>query len=232
TIDHCPRLTLALLTIPARADVIMDWNTKADAIGIEKQLVNSANSRGQAMLHVAVFEAVNPIYTRYTPYKLNLTADRGTPHKAAAAAAAHDVLVALYPDQKADLDATLATSLSAVADGEAKSKGIELGKRAAAEIVALRANDGSNVPEGYRPQTSPGAYVPTVVPIESTAAKLTPWVMRSASQFRPAPPPALTSDIWTKDLNEIRELGSLNSARRTAEQTTIARFWFFTGPRT
>lgn len=225
-------LAFALPAIPAQADVIMDWNAKADAIGIEKQLVNSANSRAQAMLHVAMFEAVNAIDRRYTPYKLNLTADQATSREAAAASAAHDVLVALYPDQKADLDATLATSLAAIADGEAKSKGIELGRKAASEIVALRTNDGSGAPESYRPQTSPGVYVPTVVPIESTAAQIRPWVMRSASQFRPAAPPALTSDVWTRDLNEIREYGSLNSAKRSAEQTTIARFWFFTGPRT
>jgi len=227
-----PVLAFILLAPPARADVIMDWNAKADAIGIEKQLVNSANTRGQAMLHVAMFEAVNAIDRRYTPYRLNLTADRGTSREAAAASAAHDVLVALYPDQKADLDATLATSLSAIADGEAKSKGIELGKKAAAEIIALRANDGSKTPESYRPQTSPSVYVPTAVPIESTAAKLTPWVMKEASQFRPAPPPSLTSEVWTKDLNEIREFGSLNGSKRSAEQTTIARFWLFTGPRT
>lgn len=224
--------TVALPAIPAKADVIMDWNAKADAIGFEKQLVNSANSRAQAMLHVAVFEAVNAIDKRYTPYKLNLTADRGTSREAAAASAAHDVLVALYPDQRADLDATLATSLSAIADGEAKTKGIELGKKAAVEIIAVRANDGFNTPESYRPQTSPGVYVPTIVPIESTAAKITPWVMRESSQFRPAPPPALTSDVWTRDLNEIREFGSINSTKRTAEQTTVGRFWFFTGPRT
>jgi hypothetical protein len=225
-------LTLALPAIPAKADVIMDWNAKADAIGIEKQLVNSANSRNQAMLHVAMFEAVNAIDKRYTPYKLNLTADRGTSREAAASSAAHDVLVALYPDQKPDLDTALATSLSAIADGDAKSRGVELGKKAAADIIALRANDGSNTPESYRPATSPGVYVPTVVPAESTASKLTPWVMRTAAQFRPLPPPALTSEVWTRDLNEIREIGSLNSSKRSAEQTTIGRFWFFTGPRT
>jgi hypothetical protein len=225
-------LAFALPVIPAKADVIMDWNAKADAIGFEKQLANSANSRAQAMLHVAVFEAVNAIDKRYAPYKLNLTADRGTSREAAAVSAAHDVLVALYPDQKADLDVTLATSLSAIAEGEAKAKGIELGKKAAAEIIAVRANDGFNTPESYRPQTSPGVYVPTIVPIESTAAKITPWVMREASQFRPAPPPALTSEVWTKDLNEIRAFGGINSTKRSAEQTTIGRFWFFTGPRT
>jgi hypothetical protein len=225
-------LTFAFSSLPANADVIMDWNAKADAIGADKQLANSANSRAQAMLHVAMFEAVNAIDKRYSPYRLNLTADRGTSREAAAATAAHDVLVALYPDQKADLDATLATSLSAIAEGEAKAKGVELGKRAAAEIVALRTNDGSGAPESYRPQTSPGAYVPTVVPAESTAGQIKPWVMNASSQFRPAAPPALTSEVWTKDLNEIREVGSINSSKRSAEQTTIGRFWFFTGPRT
>jgi hypothetical protein len=225
-------LTCALASLPAKADVVMDWNAKADAIGAEKQLMNSANSRAQAMLHVAMFEAINAIDKRYTPYKLSLAADPGTSREAAASVAAHDMLIALYPDQKADLDTTLATSLSAIADGEAKSRGMELGKKAAAEIIALRAKDGSGAPENYRPQTSPGAYVPTVVPVESTAAQITPWVMRTASQFRPAAPPALTSDVWTRDLNEIREYGSLNSAKRSAEQTTIGRFWFFTGPRT
>lgn len=225
-------LAFALPAIPAKADVIMDWNAKADAIGAEKQLVNSANSRAQAMLHVAMFEAVNAIDKRYSPYKLSLTADGGTSREAAAASAAHDVLVALYPDQKPDLDATLATSLSAISDGDPKSKGIELGRKAASEIVALRTKDGSGAAESYRPQTSPGAYVPTVVPVESTAGQIKPWVMNASSQFRPAAPPALTSEVWTRDLNEIREYGSLNSSKRSAEQTTIGRFWFFTGPRT
>lgn len=223
---------VALLTIPARSDVIMDWNAKADAIAIEKQLSNVPNARGQAMLHVAMFEAVNAIDRRYAPYKLNLVADRGTSREAAAASAAHDVLLALYPDQKADLDATLAASLAGIADIDAKAKGIELGRKAAAEIIALRADDGSNAPESYRPVTTPGVYVPTAMPIESTSPKLRPWAMSASSQFRPGPPPALNSEIWTRDLNEIREIGSNTSSRRTAEQTTTARFWFFTGPRT
>jgi hypothetical protein len=210
----------------------MDWNAKADAIGIEKQLPNVPNARGQAMLHVAMFEAVNAIDRRYAPYKLNLAAERTTSKEAAAASAAYDILVALYPDQKADLDATLAASLSGIAETEAKSKGIELGKKAAAGIIALRANDSSDKTENYRPYTTPGIYVPTTLPIESTSPALTPWVMGTGSQFRPGPPPALSSETWTRDLNEIREIGSRNSSRRTAEQTNIGRFWFQTGPRT
>jgi hypothetical protein len=225
-------VAVALLTSSARCDVIMDWNTKADAIGIEKQLPNVPNARGLAMLHIAMFEAVNAIDRRYAPYKLNLAAERTTSKEAAAASAAYDILVALYPDQKADLDATLAASLSGIAETEAKSKGIELGKKAAAGIIALRANDSSDKTENYRPYTTPGIYVPTTLPIESTSPALTPWVMGTGSQFRPGPPPALGSETWTRDLNEIREIGSRNSSKRTAEQTNIGRFWFQTGPRT
>ena len=225
-------LAIVLLATAARGDVIMDWNAKADAIGIEKQLANAPNARGQAMLHVAMFEAVNAIDRRYAPYRLKLTADSTSSREAAAAAAAHGILSALYPDQKPDLDATLAAQLSGIAESDAKAKGIELGKQAAAGILALRTNDGSNVQESYRPVTTPGVYVPTAIPIESTSSGITPFVMQTASQFRPAPPPALTSEVWTKDLNEIREVGSSTSTSRTAEQTTMARFWLFTGPRT
>jgi len=225
-------VAVALLTSSARCDVIMDWNAKADAIGIEKQLANVPNARGLAMLHIAMFEAVNAIDRRYAPYKLNLAAERTTSKEAAAASAAYDILVALYPDQKADLDATLAASLSGIAETEAKSKGIELGKKAAAGIIALRPNDSGDKTENYRPYTTPGVYVPTATPIESTSPALTPWVMGTGSQFRPGPPPALSSETWTRDLNEIREIGSRNSSKRTAEQTNIGRFWFQTGPRT
>jgi hypothetical protein len=210
----------------------MDWNAKADAIGVEKQLVNVPNARGQAMLHVAMFEAVNAIEQRYAPYKLSLESDRTASKEAAAASAAYEVLLSLYPDQKQGLDAALATSLSGMTDTEAKAKGVELGKRAAAGIIALRVNDGSNARESYRPHAKPGVYVPTTLPIESTSGALKPFVMTVGSQFRPGPPPSLDSETWTKDLNEIREIGGLGSTKRTDEQTGIARFWFLTGPRT
>lgn len=216
----------------ARADVIMDWNAKADAIAAEKQVLPAPHSRVISMMHVAMFEAVNAIDRRYTPYKLDLVADRSTSREAAAATAAHDVLLSIYPDLKSDLDATLATSLAAVADAESKSAGVELGRQAAQGIIALRANDGSAAPESYRPHTRPGVYVPTTVPPFSTVGATTPWILESGSQFRPGPPPALDSETWTRDVNEIRELGARNSAIRTPEQTTIGRFWFFVGART
>jgi hypothetical protein len=221
-----------LSVTPARADVITDWNAKADAIAAEKQVVNVQHSRRLSMMHVAMFEAVNAIEPRYAPYRLRLQADRDASKEAAAAAAAYDVLLSLYPDQQAALDETLASSLRTVPDGEARTKGLALGKQAAAEILALRSNDGSTARESYRPHGQPGVWVPTVIPLEVTGGGITPWIMTSGSQFRPAPPPALTSETWTRDLNEIREFGGQNSSKRTAEQTNIARFWFLSGPRT
>ena len=127
------------------------------------------------MLHIAMFEAVNAIDRRYAPYRLNLAADRAASREAAAAAAGYDVLLALHPDKKADLDAALAGSLGGIADSEAKSKGVDLGRQAAAGIIASRANDGSNTPEDYRPATTAGVYVPTTIPIEASSSSA--WTM-------------------------------------------------------
>jgi PAP2 superfamily len=120
--------------------------------------------------------------------------------------------------------------LAGVADGPAKDAGIDLGRKAAAGILALRAGDSWDARENYRPYTAAGVYVPTIVAVSSTEGAVTPWVMDKGSQFRPGPPPALDSATWTRDVNEIRELGGRASARRSAEQTDIARFWFVTGP--
>ena len=223
-------LAVAFAPAVTRADVIMDWNIKADEIAAQKQLLPPNRARATAMLQVAMFEAVDAIERRYVPYKLNLTADRSTSKEAAAASAGHDILLTLYPDLQNSLDATLAAMLAGVANGDSKAKGIDLGKKAAAEIIALRANDGIDAQETYRPHTTPGVYVPTVIPASSTSGTTTPWAMTSGSQFRPAPPPALTSETWSADVNEIRELGRIDSTKRTAEQTTIGRFWFVTGP--
>ncbi len=223
-------VALATSIVAARADVIMDWNAKADAIAAENKILPVPHARTMAMLHVAMFEAVNAIERRYTPYKLDLSADRSTSREAAAATAAYTILLAIYPDQRPALDATLEASLSGIPATEGKVKGIELGKAAAAGLIAARANDGSDTRETYRPHTTPGAYVPTVVPISPTAGATTSWVMKSGSQFRPGPPPPLNSETWTRDLNEIRTLGARDSTIRTAEQTSIGRFWFLVGP--
>jgi hypothetical protein len=215
----------------AHADVVVDWTERADAIAADKRLSSPAYVRVEAMMHVAMFEALNAIERRYQPYRLNLVTDRNTSQEAAAAVAGHAVLLSQYPDQKSSLDAMLARQLASVAEGPAKERGLILGRKAAAGILELRGDDGSAAPDTHRPVTQPGQYVPTAPVGGAGVGAWTPWVMTSAAQFRPAPPPALNSPEWTRDVNEIREIGGLDSKARSAEQTTVGKFWFVTGAR-
>jgi hypothetical protein len=215
----------------AQADIVIDWNARADAIAAERKISSPAHGRTLALMHIAMFEALNAIDRRYQPYRLKLVTDRNTSREAAAAAAGHEVLMAQYPEQKAGLNALLAQQLSAVPEGPSRERGLILGRKAAAEILELRHDDGSAAPDTYRPLTQPGQYVPTAPVVSAGVGAWTPWVMASGSQFRPGPPPSLMSATWTRDVNEIREIGGLDSKLRTAEQTTVARFWFVTGAR-
>jgi hypothetical protein len=223
---------LALITIVARADVIDQWTDQADGIAAEKRLAAAPYSRVLALMHVAMFEAVNAIDRRYAPYALDLVGDRNASREAALAAAAHAMLLAEFPDQARSLDAYLAKTLDAIAAGPARDRGVLLGRGAAADLRARRLPDGAELAETYRPVTSPGVYVPTAAVAGSTVGQFKPWVMASPAELRPGPPPSLTSETWTRDLNEIRQVGSLASAVRTPGQTDVARFWFMTGPRT
>ena len=215
----------------AHADVVVDWTERADAIAADKRMSSPAYVRVETLMHVAMFEALNAIERRYQPYRLSLVADRNTSQDVAAAAAGHAVLVAQYPDQKSSLDAMLAQQLALAAEGPAKERGLILGRKAAAGILELRSNDGSVTTDTYRPVTEPGRYVPTSPVASAAVGAWTPWVMASATQFRPAAPPALNSPVWTRDFNEIREIGALDSKLRSAEQTTVGKFWLVTGAR-
>jgi len=220
------------LAAQTQADVVIDWNARADAIAADKRLSPPDQCRSLAIMHVAMFEALNAIDRRYTSYRLDLVADRNTSREAAAAAAAHAVMINLYPDQRAGLDALLEQQLAAVGEGDPKERGLILGRKAAAALMELRARDGVDSPDTYRPVTQPGVYVGTASVASFTVGAWSPWVLENAAQFRPDPPPALTSATWARDFNEIREIGGLSSTTRTAEQTTAARFWFLTGART
>jgi hypothetical protein len=117
-----------------------------------------------------------------------------------------------------------------IADGPAKTAGIAVGGQAAAALLALCADDGAATPESYRPRTTPGVYVPTVIPAVPQWPQRKTWLMTTPDQFRPGPPPPLTSEVWARDYNEIKALGGKNSPHRTPEQTEIARFWEATLP--
>jgi len=225
-------LILAILFVPAcaAADAVTEWNEKALAAATQAKQLPFASTRTMALVHTAMFDAVNSIEGRCTPYKFKVSAPAGSSSEAAVVAAAHAVLLNLFPEQKADLDAAYAVSLARISDGSGKTAGIAIGEEAGGKILALRASDGSDAPNTYKPATTPGAYIPTALPIGSHWGNVTPWVMERGSQFRPAPPPALTGPVWARDYNEIKDLGAKKSAVRTAEQTDIARFWMLAGP--
>jgi hypothetical protein len=225
-------VALLMCVVDARADVLDDWTDQVDAIAADRKLPPPLHARLLALVHVSMFEAVNAIERRYAPYALDLVADRKTSREAAIAAAGHAALAAEFPDQVKALDARLAQSLAAVETGPARDRGVLLGRRAAADLRERRMPDGTEIAETYRPVTAPGVYVPTAPVAGWTVGQFKPWVMASGSEFRPGPPPALNSETWTRDFNEIRLVGSGTSTTRTPAQTDVARFWFLTGPRT
>ena len=225
-------LALLLAPAPALANVITDWDEKA--VGIVQPGTSfppPTAYRTIAILHVAMFDAVNSIEQRYKPYKVQLPASPDTSKEAAAAAAAAAVLIKLVPDAGPDIQSTLTSYLATLPEGEAKSKGIELGQEVAMRILEARANDGASASDAYRPKTKPGVYIPTPITVGSQFPDVTPFALTSPSQFRPKPPPALDSEQWARDYNEIKDLGEKNSTKRTARQTEDARFWVLVGPR-
>jgi hypothetical protein len=210
------------------ADVITDANARAADIASKAPGTPPA-VRVMAFVQVSVFEAVNAITARYPSLQAKIHAPTGASIDAAVAAATRTALVKLMPSQQAAIDADYDRALKLVPDGPAKSNGIAVGEQAAAACLA-RVDEASSFPDSYRPHTTPGAYVPTTLPAVPDWGKRKPWVMASSAQFRPGPPPALTSAIWARDYNEIKAIGSKNSAQRTAEQTALAKFWEATAP--
>jgi hypothetical protein len=215
----------------AHADIVTDWNIKANDIIVAGKVGPPPANRVLAIAHVAVFEAVNAITGRYTASgRVALEAAPGASVDAAVAAAMRGSLGKLLAPMQAEVDAAYQTALAAVPDGAAKSAGIIVGEKAATAILALRGADGAAAPDSYVPFTMPSVYVPTVVPAVPHWGKRQPWVLTSGDQFRPAAPPALTSEVWARDYNEVKVLGGKNSTQRSAAQTEIARFWEATQP--
>jgi membrane-associated phospholipid phosphatase len=187
-------------------------------------------TRNFAILHAAIYDAVVSITRDGKPYAISVKASRGARADAAAAQAGHDVLAALYPSFKAELDNILAGQLAAIPDNNGKQQGITVGQTVAAGLLALRANDGSNVtPPPFVPGNQPGDYQLTPpkfpAPVFTTWGNVTPFLLKKGSQFRPAPPPSLTSAAYAQALNEVKSLGQDTSTTRTADQTQIAQFW-------
>ena len=215
----------------AAADVVLDWN----AIALTNITVGAPfpTARLTAMTQLAVFEAVNAITGDYDPYLGvgTVTAPATASQEAAAASAAHAVLLAFFPAKAAVLDAALALSLSAIPPGQPKVDGIAAGKAAAAAIIASRVGDGADVSQSYIPTTSePGQWQLTAF---CTAAgggflhwgNVSTFGITSADQFRLGPPPNLSSGEYRKDLIEVQTGGDVNSSTRSQDRTDVARFY-------
>jgi len=214
----------------AAADVVTDWNVIAADLTVAASLPPPPANRTLAMVQTAVYEAVNAITKRYRFDRVTANAASDASVAAAVAAANRALLSRLLPSQQAAIDRAYGGALAAVPDGPAKTAGIAVGEQAAAAVLAWRADDNAGAPERYRPATTAGVYVPTTIPAAPQWAQRKPWVMTSSDQFRPGPPPALGSELWARDYNEVKAVGAKNSTTRTPAQTEIARFWEATAP--
>jgi hypothetical protein len=218
-------IALAATTTPAMADAVMDWNQRSMDVLKAANVIGLPWTRSMAMVHVAVADAVNTVQDRYSRYALTIPVAPGASADAAVAAAARGILAQLYPAQKTKVDEAYEAALKPIPDGPAKTAGIAIGEQAAAAINADRANDATNVPDTYRPVTTPGVWIPTTPPISSEYAQAKGWVMVRADQFRPGPPPALSSALYARDYTEVKDLGGVKSMKRTPQQTEAVRFW-------
>jgi hypothetical protein len=213
-------------------DAVLAWNVAAvDALTAHDKYANPmAAARVYALVHVAQHDAVNAADPAFESYVFR-GRDAAADPVAAAAAAAHAVLATVFPAQQAALDATLATSLAAVADGEAETRGVALGQQAAAALLTLRASDGSDTPfvGDYTPGTGPGRYQFTP-PFDFAAQPgwraVQPFALTRPDQFRPNPPPALDSKAYARAFAEVKSVGEAGSATRTTDQTAYAKFWY------
>lgn len=227
-------ITLALfavLDVPAQQDVVAEWNAEAARL----TLLGSSNqapvqqTRTMAIVQVSIHDAVNGLTRQYKTYLPTGPVPANATPEAAAIASAHYALRNLFPAHATTLDPMFLSSLAA--NGlTVDDPGVAYGQSAAAAIVADRSSDGSAAAQF--PYTAPGSGLPGVwVRLTTQDALLAgwgdvvPWSLRGGDQFRPEPPPALGSAEYAKDYNEIKDIGSLNSTTRTAEQTQIATFW-------
>jgi membrane-associated phospholipid phosphatase len=212
---------------------VIEWNRTLLVIlrtpGAQPPTIHS--TRSFAILHASIFDAVNNIDGTYSPYLVRLSnISRLASQPAAADQAAHDVLVALYPAFQTTLDAELQQDLGQIREGWDKTEGITVGQTVAAQILALRSTDGANLtPPPFIPGNQPGGYQftpPNFAPADFTQwPRVTPFALARADEFRPGPPPQLSSDEYTRTFNEVKSLGFITSNTRTPEQTLIGTFW-------
>jgi len=211
----------------AFANVITDWDEKAVAVVTPMPPLSA--QRVMAMVHTAMFDAVNSIERRYRPYLAQLAAAPSTSKEAAAAAAAATILASIDAKTAREMRDAIAVFLASIPDGVAKSDGVALGEAIATKVLEARVNDGADAPDAYRPRTTPGVYVPTAITVASMWPNMKPFALTKGFQFRPNPPISLESKEWATDFNELKDYGGKTSTKRSAQQTETARFWLQVG---
>ena len=216
----------------AIGDAVMEWNQLALAATVTAGQGPLPQARSMTIVQVAVHDAVNGITRAHDTYLSYGPPPAGASPDAAAIAAAHRVLLTLFPSQSSTLNPARAASLAARGLTEA-APGIGWGESAANAILSARLNDGASQAQ-FAYSAAGGGSAGVWVPVGTAAAllpgwgNLTPWVLHNSSQFRPEGPPPLQSARYARDYREVQELGSLTSTKRTAQQTEIARFWLGT----
>jgi hypothetical protein len=240
----------------AATNPVNNWNLIVSQAALAAGQSPPVTSRTLAIVQVAVHDALNAIDSHYEPYAFRGTAPGGASVDAAIAAAAHDAAVGaiavgslpftgfgtklLQDAAVAQIDAQYAAVLANIPDGLSKSDGIGVGQAAAAAILAIRKGDHATDVVPYVPGTNPGEWQPTPNPVPSDPpapadhlpallpgwGHVTPFVLRRSVQFDPVGPPRLSGPTYARDYNEIKAIGEKNSLTRTAEQTSIARFWY------
>lgn len=239
-------------------DAIRRWNVNAiDAAGFDhtpvapgenrvfgENLGPGRSSRAMGIVHIAIFDTVNAVFGGYRSFTCVKAPHGPVSLDAGISQAAHDTLAALYPSQAGSFDALLADDLAAVKDAKGKANGIDLGRRAAAAILALKTGDGSEIPDpeidvpgGYLTSDLPGHWRQDPISLMTLAlgahwGECIPFVLRSGDQFRVPPPPALGSPGYAAAYDETKRLGGdgvVTPTERTPEQTFIGTFWAYDG---
>ncbi|MEU4578660.1 hypothetical protein [Nonomuraea sp. NPDC023979] len=223
-----PGASAAEARAPENAVIVWDRNAETAIWEVARQQPQ-VQARSFAMVHGAVYDAVNAIAgSPYEPYLVAPKAGGSASTEAAVASAAFGVLRALFPEQRERLEAQYGESLAAVPDGAAKRRGIAVGARAAAAMVAARRDDGAFGDQTWPTGTEPGRWRPTPPGFGSDGAwvgELKPFMLPRPSMFRTSGPPALTSEQYARDFNEVKAVGGKDSTLRTADQTEAAIWW-------
>ena len=216
---------------PAHADTVCEWMefaNKVETAGVEAQKLvvrTGQYDRAQTQVALAMFEALNAIDRRYESYLKLPAAEASASQEVAAASAAYHVLLSYYPSQKTALDESYSMALEAVSDPAARETAVRIGKAAADAALKAGKADPSTKPTPYRPRTASGVWVATQLPVFAPAySAQRPWFLDRADAFRAPPPPALTSERYARDLEEVKALGGKSSKMRTAHQTLMAKY--------